>query len=85
MLKYPPGTKLICLVDMTEDIGVGEIVTICESTKYPDAYAFEELIEYDDLEITDPGWTDTFVENPEIFKIGGIPKWKKFIEKGKVF
>ena len=81
--KYRKGTKLkfIGQADSSfyssRNFVHGETYTVGNAKGYG-YYSFEEQPSYRDF-------SGGFVENPELFKLDGIPKWKKFIEKGKVF
>ena len=80
MRKYRKGTKLKYVGTSNEyaarNFETGNIYTVGYAKPYG-YYSFQELNPWKDI-------LKSFVENPENFKVGGIPKWKKFIKTGKV-
>ena len=77
--KYKKGTKLqfvgVSKVYTDNRFTKGEIYTVGYAKPWG-RYCFDELT-WDDF-------SSRYVENPENFKLGGISKWKKFINTGKV-
>ncbi len=80
--KYRKGTKLKFIGQPDghyhcRDFEYGKTYTVGPAKPWG-YYSFEEQNSWRE-------YNKSFVEDPENFKIDGIPKWKKFIEKGKVF
>ena len=79
--KYRKGTKLKYISDSDTwannkfEYGRTYIVGPAKPYGY---YGFEEFNRWAEF-------VGHFIESPENFKVDSIPKWKKFIEKGKVF
>ena len=69
---YPVGTTLLSLCN-NEYFTKGRFYTVILSSKYgEETYAFRETIYLDG----DPGWTRSFVEAKNNFKLGSI-NWKE--------